>query len=602
MAKDPSSAPAEVSSTMLIRRVVFIAALLVLAFHHMFLDFNGLSHAQGMDQAQIAREISRKNGFSTKNISPLALNQVIEHRKKTGEGGVPLQRFQDVHYAPLNPILNSAFFGLFKKNSDVKTLFDPEAGGTVYFLDRVVMAVSVILLIGSIGISYLLVSRIFDTRIGGVTAVLMALCSLMWDFSKTGLPQMLMLFLFSFGCYFVYRAVEMSQENNSRPYIWIALAGGFFVLLALTHWIAFWPFLGLVVFAAFYFRPRGAMALILLALFVGVTVLWGMRNSQICGNPLGSGFEALKIGLSDSTPSSVFRDVKYADQGFQAKGLFGTLVANSVRQFSDIYKFLGAIAAAPLFFLSLIHPFKRREIADFRWCILSMWLFSVVGMTIYGIPEGALDPNQIHLLFAPIMAGYGLAFLTVIWNRLGLESQGPLAAQGHLIIVVLISAIPLLFNLPRDVKRGISTKSARANWPPYHPPGLALLNEWVDEEKVIVSDMPWAVAWYSDRNALWLPKDREQFRELYDYAEENRTPFAGVLFSPVTLNSKMITEISKGEYRDWRELIMWGEIVDITKSRGPIPPDFPFQIPNPTFGRDMGYFFADKDYNRRTRR
>ena len=55
----------------------------------------------------------------------------------------------------------------------------------------------------------------------------------------------------------------------------------------------------------------------------------------------------------------------------------------------------GSIVVAPLFFLSLLHPFKRPEIAHFRWCILSMWLFGVMGMTIYGIPEGILDPNQI---------------------------------------------------------------------------------------------------------------------------------------------------------------------------------------------------------------
>lgn len=55
-----------------------------------------------------------------------------------------------------------------------------------------------------------------------------------------------------------------------------------------------------------------------------------------------------------------------------------------------------------------------------------------------------IDPNQIHILFAPIMAAYGLAFLTVVWNRIGLETNHPLVTQGHLVIVAVISAIPLI--------------------------------------------------------------------------------------------------------------------------------------------------------------
>ena len=115
------------------------------------------------------------------------------------------------------------------------------------------------------------------------------------------------------------------------------------------------------------------------------------------------------------------------------------------------------------------------------------------------------------------MAAYGLAFLTVVWNRIGLETNHPLVTQGHLVIVAVISAIPLILPMPKNLKDSISAdKMQRAVWPPYYPPSIAYRNRWTSEQEVILSDMPWAVAWYADRAAVWLPKDQDQYRRLDD--------------------------------------------------------------------------------------
>ncbi len=116
----------------------------------------------------------------------------------------------------------------------------------------------------------------------------MLLCDLLWEFTQTGLPQMLMLFLFSFVLYFLYKAVE-AQEAEQSPTVWLCLAAGFFGLLALSHWLTVWIFIGLIIFVAVFFRPRGMMALVMLLIFLPIVSLWGSHLIKVCGHALGSG-------------------------------------------------------------------------------------------------------------------------------------------------------------------------------------------------------------------------------------------------------------------------------------------------------------------------
>lgn len=566
----------ELDSGMIIRRVLFLLLIIGLGVYHLFFHFNGLTTARGIDQAQIAREIAKNKQFNTKFLRPLSIYQVNKHREDSEQTGLMSPTsFTDVFHAPLNPLLNSVALRMFEDQWE----YSADSKSSVFFLDRVIAAISAVLFLLSIFISYLLVSRIFDTKIAGITALVVLLSATMWSYAQSGLPQMLMLFLFSYGLYFLFKAIE-TQREDTPPYVWIALTAGFFGLLALTHWLTMWLFFGLLLFAAFYFRPKGTMSILLLSIFTVIIAAWAYRNAQVCGDFLGSGRFTLLTGLAEGDAAAIFRTYDPEQQGFNTDGLPSKLIVNSLLQLEDIYKHLGSILVAPLFFLSLLHPFKRPEIAHFRWCILSMWIFAVIGMTIYGLPEWKqgelLDPNQLHLLFSPIMTAYGLAFLTVVWNRIGFETNHPLVTQGHLVIVAVISAIPLILPMPKNLQSGIRAKKMdRANWPPYYPPFYGSINEWTTEQEIIISDVPWAVAWYGNRTSIWLPKNREQFRQLEDYVESMGRQFAGLYLSPIAIDGHMVSEVSRGAYADWREVIMNGEAEDMNRKL--LPEDFPFQ-------------------------
>jgi len=559
-------------TAVMIRRILFFLVLISFTLLNLMPLFRGLNSPQAMEQAQIGRQIARGEGFTTKMIRPLAYYEA----EKTNQGAVPFTGFKDTYHAPLNPLILGAVLKLV--GGDKTDAWPMGKDELIFPLDRVIALVSTLFFLMSIGVSYLLIGRIFDAKIAGVTAVLMMLCDLFWSFSQSGLPQMLLLLLFSCGLYFTYRAVEAQEEG--RPSFGPALLGAvFFVLMVLTHWIAAWIFLGYLIYVAFAFKPRGIVALIAIIMLAATITLPLIRASGITGQPFGTGFYVLYNGIGGGTESLVMRNHDLESEPLSLDGLLVKILGTTLVQASDILPFLGGILAAPVFFIALLHPFKRSTIAGFRWGILLMWVFAALGMAIFGIDrENSLHPNQIHILFAPVMAGYGLAFLSILWSRLEIVSTVPFLRNAHFIVLIVLSAAPMLLTLPNKVNIGMHmSKGGRPHWPPYRPDILHKnLPDMIKDrgvvgtgvtERVVVSDQPWAVAWYADTISLWLPKTKKGFDKLESRASDLGTPFVGFLMSPSSAEADTIGVV-RSQYNEFNSLVFNGIIAEITAPPG----------------------------------
>ena len=539
----------------LVRRALFILVLILLTAGNLFALFRGLNSPQAMDQAQIAREISRGNGFTTKVIRPVAYYQASEK----ANGPVRFTDFKDTYHSPLNPLLNAAVLRLIGANDS--SAWQMGENEMVFPLDRVIATVCTLYFLMAIGVNYLLISRIFDHKIAGVCAILMLFCQTFWDFSLSGLPQMLMLLLFSCAIYFVYRAIE-AQSEGRLPFVHALIAGIFFTLLALTHWMTVWLALGYIIYASIAFRPRGIIGVSILLMIIVAAVGPMIRATNITGSPFGTAFLTLYNGLANGTEDAVMRSHNLADSPLTIDGLPMKILRTTLLQTTEIIPLLAGIIIAPLFFIALLHPFKRASISNFRWVILLMWVCGAVGLAFYGITTQKLDPNQIHLLFAPIMSAYGVAFVSILWSRLEVVSRNSILKNAHLIIIVLVCALPLALVTPKGIINGIGQRSSGGfpQWPPYFPQALNLgLKSWVEEKQLIVSDQPWAVAWYADRTSIWLPPKKKGFEELEKNASNFQTPIAGILISPSSNGSGSISEISQ-TYQDFTSLVIDGRV------------------------------------------
>ena len=580
----------------LIRRSLFFIVLIILTLGNLFTLFRGLNSPQAMDQAQIAREIARGNGFATKMIRPVAYYQA----EKTARRTVPLQGFQDTYHSPLNPLLNAAVLKII--GADKMNSWQMSDNEMVYPLDRVIATVCTLFFLIAIGVNYLLISRIFDPKIAGVCAILMLFCEVFWNYSLSGLPQMLMLLLFSCGLYFAYRATEASTEGRiaMTPAI---VAGIFFTLLALAHWMTVWISLGYILYAAIAFRPRGIVGISILGLLLVAGIGPMLRNIDITGSPFGTAFLTLYNGLGNGTETTVMRNSDLEAEPLVLDGLIAKVLRTTLTQATDIIPLLAGIVVAPLFFLALLHPFKRKSIANFRWAILLMWVSTAFGLAFFGISTKPLDPNQLHLLFAPIMTAYGLAFISILWTRLDFVGSTPMLQNVHHFIIIGICALPLVLALPTKVRTGmhLSNRGGVPHWPPYYAPALNNDNGvkgFTTPKQVVFSDQPWAVAWYADRISIWLPPSREGFQKLETIANDLQTPVAGILISPSSHGSGPVSEVAN-LYKDFTSLVLDGRVIMAT-----YPPGIPINDKNtriqditrrypyrqPLVGMDMIYY------------
>ena len=539
----------------------FFAAIAGIASLFLFFNFRGLDSETAMDQAQVGRQIAAGAGYTTLYIRPMAMWQFLGHQEKLPEGLLP-----DTYNFPLNPVMNAVLL------RPIKRWWPMQPTDVVYIGDRVIAAAGIALLFASVFVTFFLVRRLFDSKIAWMTVGLVFLSDMMWRFSVSGLPQMLMLFFFSVALHLLYSAVEAREENRLARQM-LALAGVAFLLalMTLTSPLASWIFLGFTLSVFAWFRQRVLSGLLVIVIFSLIVSPWLVRNYLVCGNPFGLAM----FSVLDGTSGSELSFMSNLQPDLRAFGMVrAKLRAGFSNQFENFFSFLGYSIVAAAFFFSLLHIYKRGTTNMFRWGLALMWLCAAFGMVVF-TPRGQISPNQLHVLFLPLFIAYGLAFLIVLWNRLNLRFEP--AKIAFLTLIFLVSALPLAINL-------LTQSHSRVNWPPYVPPFINSISNWMEPGEILVTDMPWAVAWYGGRPTLLLPATSKQFITIHDY-QYLGGPLNGLYLTPVSGNRPFLSQIAKGEFREWAPFIM--RTADLT--------NFPLKFFTPLPVDNECVFYSNRD-------
>jgi hypothetical protein len=518
-----------------VRRSLVALAVIALAIYY-FYDFRGLATSQAMDQAQIGRAIASGHGWRTNFARPRAIGQLQANGKNVAQ-----KIWSDTYNAPLPPLVDAIALWPIKSHWQMTT------SNLVYSGDKVIAAMSIFLFLLSVLVLFFTARRLFDRRLALLACGLVVLCDMLWQYSLSGLPQMLLLLLFNTTIYALVRAVE-AQYDGRRVDRWLAAVGVGFGLLALSHALTIWIFAGALVFCVFFFRPRGWTVLILLAAFTAIYAPWLIRNYIVCGHPGGVAIYSVLDGIRHSE-AGWMRRINLDVEGIGPSNFRDKITTNFFSQSGHIFEYFGSSVVAMMFFAALLHPFKRTETAVLRWMILAMWIGAVAGMATFGInEEEGLAANQLHLIFVPLMTCYGLAYLLVQWNRLGIQLS--IARGAFLTLLYLLCALPAIFTVP-----WFAPPKGAIRWPPYAPPYIATLHNWMQPNEITASDMPWAIAWYADRRALWVPDTIKTFTDLSDYNVLGG-PVNGLYLTPISGSQDKLADILKGEYKDWAPIIL----------------------------------------------
>ncbi len=547
----------------IIRGVVAVIALIAVTLLYLFVQFAGFNSETAMDQAQIARSISSGEGFTTRYVRPMALWQLQENGID-----IPADGLADTSNPPLPSLVNAIPLSL------IKGALEMEPTDLIYAGDRAIAFTSILIFIAAVVAAYFVARRLFDAQLAFYACAILIVTDILWQFSLSGLSQPLLLLLFLGTAYLLLLGLDRQEdaENSGGLAPWLLQLGiGLgFGLMTLTHYLACWFFLGYLVFAFIYFRPRILPLAAILAFALTLTP-WIIRNYAVSGSPFGLAIYPISDASFLRTLQPNFDDLFF---GFKQKMRLGI-----VDQIGNLFAYLGLSLAAGMFFPSLFHRFKSPAASAFRWCVLAMWVGAVLGMAAYGPIDQATGNVQLHSVFIPFMVFFGLAFLLVLWNRLHFDLS--ILRTIFIGVIIVVCAIPMLLTL-------FAGKTRAINWPPYIPPYIAILGTWYQPDEALCSDMPWAVAWYANRKTLLLPDSPKTMVELSDY-EVIGQRIAGLYLTPITGNAALLSEIISGTYQKWAPFII----------RQPNLSGFPLTtaVPLPVDGQTILY----ADYDRWTR-
>src|SRR5262252_11116790 len=170
-----------------IKRGLVAASVVGLAVYYLWPGhFRGMAASQAMDQAQIGRAIASGQGFHTNFVRPRAIGQLQAHGKNVAQ-----QIWYDTYNAPLPPIVDAIAL------LPVKAHWVMNRRNLVYTGDRAIAVMSILLFLCSLVVLFFTACRLFDSRLALLACGLVLLCDAMWQYSLSGLPQMLLLLLFN---------------------------------------------------------------------------------------------------------------------------------------------------------------------------------------------------------------------------------------------------------------------------------------------------------------------------------------------------------------------------------------------------------------------
>ena len=546
-----------------------IVVLGIIAFYNMRI-YRGLNDMASMDNAQLARQIVRHQGFNTYFIRPYALMQVSAYKAKHGQSEMfpeslypptAPRTIPDTYNAPGFPVILA---GLFKATG---VDFDETAGAMqthhTFAGDRWIPFLNAVFILLTAALMFLLGWRLFDDRVAWMGSVAFLASEFVWNWSLTALPINLLMLLTTvlfFGAVELYRMAEenFTENEDDAPlgWAWLIVPGlavllGVICLNSLLLLVLTLPF---VVFLMLM-RCRSWFYPFFVFGIVGLMVTpWFYHWYQVCGNPLGSNLTFGLLGQGNYTGNEIYCSTSLPSY----EGLFGHFGAKQfagfLYYFQHAWSLLGSQPLVLLFAASVLHQFRRRRVQAFRWLVVICALCIVFATNLGNAqPETVSDWNLVAILL-PGMILIGAAFFFTLLDNMTV--QLPVLNLTIIVTTLALTAAPMFLVFTS------SGAGSYYNYPPYLPPIISYVSHIAPVNQWMTADIPWATAWYGDRPSLWIPDSVTDFTTINDNICESSM----ILFTPVTMD-KPATNLVAGEQKDWLNYVL----------RQSIPDTFPLQ-------------------------
>lgn len=563
--------------------------LLGLVVGYNFRGFKNMSNMEAMDAAQLARNIAEHKGYHTLFIRPLSM-YLLEKTYADKNGPAPLgdltDRSQirsphpDLANPPVYPVVLACLMKLIpglryqpveaSSLQNAKRHFDPwnHGGGFwIYPPDFWISLFNQFLFLIMAVMLFFLARRLLDSAIAWTATVLFLGTDLFWRFSISGLSTNLVMLIFLGLAWCILLLEEKGRDPLVKPGRLHLLAVACGVLIGigcLTRYSFGWLILPTLFFFVLFLGPqRVTLCLVTLAAFFVVVSPWLARNYRVSHTFFGTAGYAVYENTSYFPEHRLERSLDPDMSRVRYNHVFYKFLSNTRTILQEDLPRLGGSWISALFLVGLLVNFRNPSLNRLRYflllCLPVLIAAQAIGRTQLSDDSPVINTENLLVLLAPPVIMFGVGFFFILLDELDL----PILELRYLVLGVFcfIICLPTVLSL-------VSPRIKAVSYPPYYPPLIQRTANWMKPDELMMSDIPWAVAWYGQRQCLWLTLNAQNdFFAVYDY----KKPISAIYLTPVTMDSKFLSQwVRTSEYS-------WGSFAIESLLKGGVPPHFPLK-------------------------
>ncbi len=535
--------------------------------------YRNMNTQEAMDAAQLARNIAQGKGYTTLFIRPFSIYLVRQHNLERhgvpAVGEVPdLADLRGMHpdlaNPPVYPVVLAGLMKILPFNYTVSTTkpFWSNAGHFWRFEpDFLIALFNELLLLLAITLVFFLARRLFDPVVAWLSAGLMLGTELLWRFSVSGLSTMLLLVIFLGLAWCVVLLEEEARAPKRGRWgivILAVLAGAATGLGGLTRYSFGWLIIPVVAFLILFGGERRAvLAMISVAVFVAVMAPWVARNYSVSGEPFGTAGYSVVETTMIYPENRLERSLQPDFSRLYLMAFWLKLNTNLRQIISDDLPTLGGTWITAFFLVGLLIRFRNPAITRLRYfllgCVLVLVLVQALGRTQLSEDSHQINSENLLVLLVPFVLVYGVSLFLLLLDQI----HFPFPQLRFVVIGIfsLVACLPMLFVF-------LPPKAIPVAYPPYYPPAIQTVAGWLKEKEMAMSDIPWAFAWYGQRQCVWLtlkctpdakdPNTHEDFFAINDYLK----PINALYLTPETMDARFLSQWIRAGEQSWGSFIL----------------------------------------------
>jgi hypothetical protein len=531
-----------------LKTVVGIIAIVALALLYDLAAFRNFSSPAAMDNAQLARNIAEGKGFRTEFIRPFSLYLLKRQTGPTPTNSAPaaLAASPDISNPPAYPLVLAMVLKVMPfdypdlRNERSFTTWPPELW---------IAAFNQLLVIFCAALVFLLARRLFDEPVAWVSTAAFAATESFWRHSTSGLPILWLAFLILL-IFVLLARLDTNLRRPDLPNRWAiplaATIGMIAAIAGLSRYALLFLIVPLAIYLATLSSPRRvALALAAFAGFLVLVTPWLVRNYSLSGTLFGTGGYTALQQTAAFPGDTLMRSLSPDFSTITAGELGRKFLLNLRYALSQVPQLAGSWVSV-LFLVGLLMPFRSVVTSRLRGLLLAVLgglLLIEAALSSASNPTSVLNeasqPDYL-VLAAPVTFVFGISLLFTLLEQFAGWGTRYLALS----LFFLLAAGPLILTFAAPPVSSIV-------YPPYYPPWIQAKASYLAEDEWMMSDMPWAVAWYGHRSSVWLSPSHGTA------AQASRNDFYSInRLKPVHglhLSARTLRELDGNSVARWRQ-------------------------------------------------